>query len=343
MKTQLRFMIAASTLLLVQAGLASTLNPLPVESQARHGQFGSQRTGESVLLVQVGDGWGLDLVAELTALGASVTSIAPADLAGAPLTPYCLVVLDFQSAGSADANIAAANAGAANVEAYVAGGGTLMFSGGQQNFDTPLLLPGGVFAELNGTSYSGSNPFVDAGHPILAGLSDPIVGNFANHEVLYGLPGGVILNNANGDPCAAEYAHGAGTVVAITAPAGAYYPNFDGPWGLWLNTAAYSLSICNGGGVVDAREQASSFELGAAYPNPFNPSTTIAFRLDETAAVELAVWNLAGERVATLVEGLVERGAHEVVFDASRLSSGVYISTLRSGARLESSKLVLVK
>jgi len=152
----------------------------------------------------------------------------------------------------------------------------------------------------------------------------------------------VILHNAIGEPCAAEYGHGAGTVVAITGPAG-FYNYFDSALGLWLNTSSYCLGICGGGGSVGADEEPAGFALGRAYPNPFNPSTTLAFQLEETAQVQLQVWNLAGGLVATLVDGVVERGSHEVEFDGSQLASGVYVATLSDGRRMESSKLVLVK
>jgi hypothetical protein len=88
---------------------------------------------------------------------------------------------------------------------------------------------------------------------------------------------------------------------------------------------------------------ASSFSLGANYPNPFNPTTSISFEMAETANAELAVYNMAGQKVATLVNGLVGAGAHEVTFDASNLSSGVYFYTLNSGNIVETRKMILTK
>jgi hypothetical protein len=88
---------------------------------------------------------------------------------------------------------------------------------------------------------------------------------------------------------------------------------------------------------------ASSFSLGANYPNPFNPTTSISFEMAETANAELAVYNMAGQKVATLVNGLVGAGSHEVTFDASNLSSGVYFYTLNSGNIVETRKMILTK
>ena len=87
----------------------------------------------------------------------------------------------------------------------------------------------------------------------------------------------------------------------------------------------------------------SGFGLDANYPNPFNPTTSIRFNMGETANAELAVFNMAGQKVATLVNGLVGAGSHEVTFDASNLSSGVYFYTLNSGSIVETRKMILTK
>ena len=79
------------------------------------------------------------------------------------------------------------------------------------------------------------------------------------------------------------------------------------------------------------------------YPNPFNPSTTIRYGLPSSSYVTLAIFNTLGQQIATLVEGEVEAGYHEVLFDASRLSSGVYLSRSTAGSYVETRKLVFVR
>lgn len=95
--------------------------------------------------------------------------------------------------------------------------------------------------------------------------------------------------------------------------------------------------------VVAAQEAPAVFALGEAYPNPFNPSTTIAYSVPETQRVTLNVFNTNGQLVQTLVNGMIERGAHKVVFDASNLSSGVYVYSLQAGTESSLKKMVLVK
>ncbi|MCP9291270.1 zinc-dependent metalloprotease [Gracilimonas sediminicola] len=79
------------------------------------------------------------------------------------------------------------------------------------------------------------------------------------------------------------------------------------------------------------------------YPNPFNPSTAIRFNVSEPGNVKLTVYNMQGQKVATLLNQKKNRGEHEVIFNADRLSSGVYIYRLQTGSQLLTRKMVLLK
>jgi|SaaInl4_150m_RNA_FD_contig_21_1568607_length_1515_multi_15_in_0_out_0_2 hypothetical protein len=94
---------------------------------------------------------------------------------------------------------------------------------------------------------------------------------------------------------------------------------------------------------VEAEEVASSFSLSNAYPNPFNPSTMIEFSLETTEMVSLNVYNINGQLVSTLVNGMMDNGAHQVTFDASALSSGVYLYSIEAGSFSETKKMILTK
>jgi hypothetical protein len=81
----------------------------------------------------------------------------------------------------------------------------------------------------------------------------------------------------------------------------------------------------------------------AVIPNPFNPITTLTYALPEAAEVELKVFNLTGQEVATLASGPQAAGTYRVPFDGSRLPSGLYLSRLTAGGHSEISRLLLVK
>lgn len=86
-----------------------------------------------------------------------------------------------------------------------------------------------------------------------------------------------------------------------------------------------------------------NYELRQNYPNPFNPSTNISFELPEQAEITLDVYNVSGQRVATVATGTYQAGVHTVQFDASNLASGIYVYRLRSGAFTQTQKMMLVK
>ncbi len=90
-------------------------------------------------------------------------------------------------------------------------------------------------------------------------------------------------------------------------------------------------------------EQPSEFVLEQNYPNPFNPATNIRFGLPEASQVQVAVYDLLGRKVATLVDGFREFGYHDVVFDAGHLSSGMYIYRIRAGEYEDAETMLLVK
>jgi hypothetical protein len=86
-----------------------------------------------------------------------------------------------------------------------------------------------------------------------------------------------------------------------------------------------------------------AFALSQNYPNPFNPSTKIEFSLPNASSVDLKVFNVLGQEVATLAHGLFTAGSHAVTFDASRLSTGVYLYKLTAGSFVSTKKMLLVK
>jgi hypothetical protein len=85
------------------------------------------------------------------------------------------------------------------------------------------------------------------------------------------------------------------------------------------------------------------FELSQNYPNPFNPNTTISYAVPEVSKVTLKIYDMLGREVITLVDGTKNTGTYEVSFDASNLTSGLYIYTLTTGNFSASKKMMLLK
>jgi len=86
-----------------------------------------------------------------------------------------------------------------------------------------------------------------------------------------------------------------------------------------------------------------SFSLDRAYPNPFNPTTTLRFAIPVDSKVSLSIYNLQGREVATLIDTNMEAGYHSVVWDANSYSSGVYFVKMIAGEFINTQKLMLFK
>lgn len=84
-------------------------------------------------------------------------------------------------------------------------------------------------------------------------------------------------------------------------------------------------------------------DLFQNYPNPFNPITNIKFALQNSAKVNLSVYNLLGEKVVTLIDEFRDAGFYETQFDAGSLSTGVYVYRLTAGDFVQTKKMTLMK
>ena len=128
---------------------------------------------------------------------------------------------------------------------------------------------------------------------------------------------------------------------------------FDGAWTV---TASYEflerLAVATHGitlqrdvviGDAEMADLPDAYRLDANYPNPFNPSTIIRFSIPEDADVTLSVYTILGQRVQTLVREPKEAGTYEVIFDASMLSSGVYLYRLQTPGYTSSRIMTLIK
>jgi len=100
--------------------------------------------------------------------------------------------------------------------------------------------------------------------------------------------------------------------------------------------------------MTDVRHESSTtlarkFTLGQNYPNPFNPTTRINFSVQNSGVVTLKIYNVLGKEVATLVNGNLPAGEHQVMFDAAGMPSGIYFYSLVCGQDIQSKKMLLLK
>jgi len=99
---------------------------------------------------------------------------------------------------------------------------------------------------------------------------------------------------------------------------------------------------------VDLENIPLAFSLENNYPNPFNPKTTLRFNIPGRTRVNLSIYDVSGRLVATLVDGLVNGGNHEVTWDGRDeggrpIASGIYFSSLRSDEISLKRKMLLMK
>ncbi|MEX2604055.1 MAG: T9SS type A sorting domain-containing protein [Gracilimonas sp.] len=87
----------------------------------------------------------------------------------------------------------------------------------------------------------------------------------------------------------------------------------------------------------------NQFSLNQNYPNPFNPSTVISYQIPKSSDVTLKVFDMLGREVAELVNGRKAAGNYETSFDASNLTSGMYIYRIKAGDFMETRKMMLIK
>jgi len=131
----------------------------------------------------------------------------------------------------------------------------------------------------------------------------------------------------------------------------------DGPRGVAFNsdgTVMYTGSFNNGvvykytGVFTSLRRHENvvtpeNYTLKQNYPNPFNPTTTIDFTIAKSGKTVLKVYNVLGQEILTLVNKNLSAGDYSISFDASKLSSGMYIYKLQSGDFTDTRKMTLIK
>lgn len=104
-----------------------------------------------------------------------------------------------------------------------------------------------------------------------------------------------------------------------------------------------AIEVVTSTSINDGNDLVTRVELHQNYPNPFNPTTQIRFDLGESNDVQIEVFNVMGQRVATLFSGYQSAGSHSVAFDATSLASGVYMYRLTTPNAVITKSMMLVK
>jgi penicillin amidase len=126
--------------------------------------------------------------------------------------------------------------------------------------------------------------------------------------------------------------------------AGQPSPHFADQWDLHMNWQFKDMEFGRTPvGVQDRVLNPLTFVVDQNYPNPFNPVTTISYELPYAASVRLAIYNVNGQLVKTLVAEFQSSGAHKVQWNASGVSSGSYLYRLQAGEFTAEKKCVVLK
>lgn len=112
---------------------------------------------------------------------------------------------------------------------------------------------------------------------------------------------------------------------------------------LATNVALAAFALPMDVSVERTSDTADRFVLNQNYPNPFNPTTNISFELPTSEFVTLNVYNMLGQQVASIINENVSAGAHTIQFNATDLSSGVYIYRLQAGDFVQTKRMSLIK
>ena len=110
-----------------------------------------------------------------------------------------------------------------------------------------------------------------------------------------------------------------------------------------LGTPGRAWDDTTSAGIDDIIELPKEFVLYPAYPNPFNPTTTIRFSIAVTHALLLEIYDITGQVVERLVNERLLSGKHEIIWNASSQPSGVYFVQLSNGESVQTQKLILLK
>ena len=149
------------------------------------------------------------------------------------------------------------------------------------------------------------------------------------------------LGKLKGKPVGVEYLGTDHKSVILSFPL--YYMNLDQAKALLENILINKFDEATYLEDENNKTIPSRLPVVQNYPNPFNPSTNIRYEVNSAEFVSLKVYDVLGNKVATLIHEEMAPGSYDITFDASRLSSGIYFYTLHAGSFVQTKKMILIK
>ena len=220
---------------------------------------------------------------------------------------------------------------------YLTGYQKLFFGGGNTggsgtNFQTDCWEgTGGVYVPVEFTAFS-VNLIDDKA--LLSWTTASETNNYGFH---------IEKKNEDGVFASIGFVQGAGNSTTESYYSFTDYNILDGKSYYRLKQVDYDGSLNYSNIIMFEGKLPVEFNLTQNYPNPFNPTTAISYSVANKSTVQLKVYNMLGAEVATLVNEVKEAGKYNVTFDASELTSGVYLYKLTDGNSVSVKKLMLLK
>jgi sugar lactone lactonase YvrE len=216
----------------------------------------------------------------------------------------------------------------------------------------------GVLGQPDFTTNNAPNPTQNGTTNIRGVFGDGSGGLYlveeSNHRILYFAYAASLPNGAN-----ASNVLGQADFTSKAAPTPPTASSFNFPNSMFVDNVANQIWVADAGNnrvlrfdmnagqvtgvTVVPGQRPTAYSLSQNYPNPFNPTTSIRFRLPESGNVRLEVYDVLGKLVAVLVNEHMQAGSYQVPFNASALSSGVYLYRLSARGFSSVHKMMLVK
>ena len=127
------------------------------------------------------------------------------------------------------------------------------------------------------------------------------------------------------------------TILVIVAPENNQLFKYQG------NFEILELIVANSYEEIQATVSEVTFSLGAAYPNPFNPTTNLNLTIPSTGFVNVSIYNMVGQKIAELADGKMEVGNYNLTWNADNAASGLYLVKAEYAGNVSTQKLMLIK